>query len=269
MNPCRLKIITANINPDETVSDTEVIKYVSKCNNIFTSIDPETIKISQNEEEKNNELHNVEEEEDDVVIIYDKNDLLKKKKIKISREKVYLIDGLFTSTNMSTAKPDKKINQNKDTKKLRSNKNSTSNANKKKKYAYKCENIHDNKVNTFYNSKLNKKNSGGIGTSTGKSENPFAFNFYKTNKDINSNIAGLYDYKNKIKELLQEEPIKIENRENVVKENKYKLDNLMKENTKLNFELGCEINREDELKGEIIILNNQYKLLVNELGNEE
>jgi hypothetical protein len=50
MNPCRLKIITANINPDETVSDTEVIKYVSKCNNIFTSIDPETIKISQNEE---------------------------------------------------------------------------------------------------------------------------------------------------------------------------------------------------------------------------
>ena len=269
MNPCRLKIITANINPDETVSDTEVIKYVSKCNNIFTSIDPETIKISQNEEEKNNELHNVEEEEDDVVIIYDKNDLLKKKKIKISREKVYLIDGLFTSTNMSTAKPDKKINQNKDTKKLRSNKNSTSNVNKKKKYAYKCENIHDNKVNTFYNSKLNKKNSGGIGTSTGKSENPFAFNFYKTNKDINSNIAGLYDYKNKIKELLQEEPIKIENRENVVKENKYKLDNLMKENTKLNFELGCEINREDELKGEIIILNNQYKLLVNELGNEE
>ena len=269
MNPCRLKIITANINPDETVSDTEVIKYVSKCNNIFTSIDPETIKISQNEEEKNNELHNVEEEEDDVVIIYDKNDLLKKKKIKISREKVYLIDGLFTSTNMSTAKPDKKINQNKDTKKLRSNKNSTSNVNKKKKYAYKCENIHDNKVNTFYNSKLNKKNSGGIGTSTGKSENPFAFNFYKTNKDINSNIAGLYDYKNKIKELLQEEPIKIENRENVVKENKYKLDNLMKENTKLNFELGCEINREDELKGEIIILNNQYKLLLNELGNEE
>ena len=62
---------------------------------------------------------------------------------------------------MSTAKPDKKINQNKDTKKLRSNKNSTSNVNKKKKYAYKCENIHDNKVNTFYNSKLNKKNSGG------------------------------------------------------------------------------------------------------------
>ena len=59
MNPCRLKIITANINPDETVSDTEVIKYVSKCNNIFTSIDPETIKISQNEEEKNNELHNI------------------------------------------------------------------------------------------------------------------------------------------------------------------------------------------------------------------
>ncbi len=48
-----------------------------------------------------------------------------------------------------------------------------------------------------------------------------------------------------------------------------KIDNLLKENTKLNYELGCEINREDELKGEIIILNNQYKILLNELNNEE
>ena len=272
MNPCRLKIITANINPDENISDTEVIKYISKYINALTFSQSENIKsIPKQEEEKNVEPLN-DEEEEDVIIISDKNDLNKKKKIKISREKVYLIDGLFSSTNMSTSsKINKKsnLNNSKDTKKLRSNKNSTGNLHKKKEYSYKCENVHDNKVNTFYNSKVNQNYSKIAGASPGKGENPFAFNFYKTNKDINSNIAGLYDYKNKIKELLQEEPKKIESRENLMKENKYKIDNLLKENTKLNFELGCEINREDELKGEIIILNNQYKILVNDLAKEE
>ena len=274
MIPCRLKIIAANINEDEQISDTEVIKYISKCINPLKSIDTDFLKQSSQqqpeEEEKNKEIQN-EEEEEDVVIIFDKNDLIKKKRIKISKEKVYLIDGLFSSTNMTSNKPHKKSNQIRETKKLRSNQNSTSNLNshKKKEYLYKCENVHDNKVNTFYMSRLNQKNLKKQGGAQEKSENPFAYNFYKANKDINSNIAGLYDYKNKIKELMKEEPKKIENRDNIVKENKYKIDNLLKENTKLNYELGCEINREDELKGEIIILNNQYKLLLNELTNEE
>ena len=277
MIPCRLKIITANINPDEQISDTEIIKYVSKCNNPLKSSESDFLKQSSQqqpeEEEKNMEMQN-EDEEEDVVIIFDKNDLIKKKRIKISKEKVYLIDGLFSSTNMSSNKPNKKSNQTRETKKLRSSQNNTSslnnlNSHKKKEYLYKCENVHDNKVNTFYMSRLNQKNQKKQWGAQEKSENPFAFNFYKTNKDINSNIAGLYDYKNKIKELMKEEPKKIENRDNIVKENKYKIDNLLKENTKLNYELGCEINREDELKGEIIILNNQYQLLLNELTNEE
>ena len=274
MIPCRLKIIAANINEDEQISDTEVIKYISKCINPLKSIDTEFLKQSSQqqpeEEEKNKEIQN-EDEEEDVVIIFDKNDLIKKKRIKISKEKVYLIDGLFSSTNMTSNKPHKKSNQIRETKKLRSNQNSTINLNshKKKEYLYKCENVHDNKVNTFYMSRLNQKNLKKQGGVQEKSENPFAYNFYKANKDINSNIAGLYDYKNKIKELMKEEPKKIENRDNIVKENKYKIDNLLKENTKLNYELGCDINREDELKGEIIILNNQYKLLLNELTNEE
>ena len=240
-------------------------EYFSDCNNF----EEEQLKqVPKQEEEKNMELQN-DEEEEDIVIIYDQNDINKKKKIKISKEKVYLIDGLFSSTNMSTIKSNKKPSQNKDTNKLRNKKNDSSKANKKHNYSYKWENVHDNKVNTFYNSKVNHKKAGGTGESSQKPENPFGFNFYRTNKEINSNITGLYDYKNKIKELLQEEPKKIENRENFVKENKYKIDNLLKENTKLNYELGCEINREDELKGEIIILNNQYKLLMNELNNEE
>ena len=274
MIPCRLKIITANINEDAQISDTEVIKYISQCINPLKSSEADFLKQSSQqqpeEEEKNIEMQN-EDEDEDVVIIFDKNDLVKKKRIKISKEKVYLIDGLFSSTNMSSTKPNKKANQTRESKKLRSNKNSTENLNshKKKEYQYKCENVHDNKVNTFYMSRLNKKNQQKQGGVQEKNENPFAYNFYKANKDINSNIAGLYDYKNKIKELMKEEPKKIENRDNIVKENKYKIDNLLKENTKLNYELGCEINREDELKGEIIILNNQYKSLLNELNNEE
>ena len=277
MIPCRLKIITANINEDEQISDTEVIKYISKCINPLKSSESDFLKQSSQqqpeEEEKNMEIQN-EDIDEDVVIIFDKNDLIKKKRIKISKEKVYLIYGLFSSTNMTSNKPNKKSNQTRETKKLRSNQNSTSNLNnlnshKKKEYLYKCENVHDNKVNTFYMSRINQKNQKKQGGAQEKNENPFAYNFYKANKDINSNIAGLYDYKNKIKELMKEEPKKIENRDNIVKENKYKIDNLLKENTKLNYELGCEINREDELKGEIIILNNQYKLLLNELTNEE
>ena len=277
MIPCRLKIITANINEDAQISDTEVIKYISQCINPLKSSEADFLKQSSQqqpeEEEKNMEKQN-EDEDEDVVIIFDKNDLVKKKRIKISKEKVYLIDGLFSSTNMSSNKPNKKSNQTRETKKLRSSQNNTSslnnlNSHKKKEYSYKCENVHDNKVNTFYMSRLNQKNQKKQGGAQEKNENPFAYNFYKANKDINSNIAGLYDYKNKIKELMKEEPKKIENRDNIVKENKYKIDNLLKENTKLNYELGCEINREDELKGEIIILNNQYKLLLNELTNEE
>ena len=237
MNPCRLKIIVANINPDEKISDTESIKYVSKNNNSLNNFEEEQLKqVPKQEEEKNMELQN-DEEEEDIVIIYDQNDINKKKKIKISKEKVYLIDGLFSSTNMSTIKSNKKPSQNKDTNKLRNKKNDSSKANKKHNYSYKWENVHDNKVNTFYNSKVNQKKAGGTGESSQKPENPFGFNFYRTNKEINSNITGLYDYKNKIKELLQEEPKKIENRENFVKENKYKIDNLLKENTKLNYEL--------------------------------
>ena len=277
MIPCRLKIITANINEDAQISDTEVIKYISQCINPLKSSEADFLKQSSQqqpeEEEKNLEIQN-EDEDEDVVIIFDKNDLVKKKRIKISKEKVYLIDGLFSSTNMSSNKPNKKSNQTRETKKLRSSQNNTSslnnlNSHKKKEYLYKCENVHDNKVNTFYMSRLNQKNQKKQGGAQEKNENPFAYNFYKANKDINSNIAGLYDYKNKIKELMKEEPKKIENRDNIVKENKYKIDNLLKENTKLNYELGCEINREDELKGEIIILNNQYKLLLNDLTNEE
>ena len=277
MIPCRLKIITANINEDAQISDTEVIKYISQCINPLKSSEADFLKQSSQqqpeEEEKNMEKQN-EDEDEDVVIIFDKNDLVKKKRIKISKEKIYLIDGLFSSTNMSSNKPNKKSNQTRETKKLRSSQNNTSslnnlNSHKKKEYLYKCENVHDNKVNTFYMSRLNQKNQKKQGGAQEKNENPFAYNFYKANKDINSNIAGLYDYKNKIKELMKEEPKKIENRDNIVKENKYKIDNLLKENTKLNYELGCEINREDELKGEIIILNNQYKLLLNDLTNEE
>ena len=82
MIPCRLKIITANINSDEQISDTEVIKYVSQCINPLKSSEADFLKQSSQqqpeEEEKNMEKQN-EEEDEDIIIIYDKNDLVKKR----------------------------------------------------------------------------------------------------------------------------------------------------------------------------------------------
>ena len=293
MKPCRLKIITACINPEQKESDTEKIHYVSQNQKIMSQAQYNNININKDdiiEEEKNlNMDEKKDDEEEGAIIIRDKNDL-RKKKIKISKEKVYLIDGLFSSThNDNKRKPfqgqNKGVNssqtksnreKDKDTQKLRSGKNNNNIKNgKKPTYAYKWDHKYDNKINTFYSS-ISKKASGV--TSPNKAdaekifsppENPFVFNFYKTNKEIDSNITGLYDYKKRIKELLDEEPKKIEDRDNIMKENKTKLEELLKENTKLNFEAGFEINREDELKGEIIILKNQYEILFNQLGKEE
>jgi len=75
--------------------------------------------------------------------------------------------------------------------------------------------------------------------------------------------------KKKIKELLDDEPRKMEDRDKIVKENDIIIQKLLLQNTNLNYELGFEINREDELKGEIIILRNQHEILLNLLGQEE
>jgi hypothetical protein len=307
MKPCRLKIITALINEDEKASDKEIIHYVSLNEKKISDNKLEYNNINLKKEENFNEEEKSinfnqqnDEEEEEAIIIRDKDDLIKKK-IKINKEKVYLIDGLFASTNKITKKnlfknqnqiinlnlsqtksiKEKENNQNQN-QILRSGKNNIPNINnnknsKKNLYAYKCDHIYDNKINTFYNSKNRSKKTSSVASPKKMDsekifsgpENPFVFNFYKTNKEIDSNIAGLYDYKKKIKELLNEEPKKIEDRDNILKENKPKIDNLLKENEKLNYEIGFEINREDELKGEIIILKNQYEILFNQLGKEE
>ena len=53
MNPCRLKILVANINPDSQISDTEKIKYVSKSINnipIISYEDEQSKQIPKQEE---------------------------------------------------------------------------------------------------------------------------------------------------------------------------------------------------------------------------
>ena len=279
MKPCRLKIITAIINPDEKESDIETIHYVSQNKNYISQYQDNNKTLE--EEEKNLDIDLLNEEED-AIIIRDKNDI-KKKKIKIPKEKVYLIDRLFSPNNSQTKRrviqnksADTRTNKDSENQKLRAKKKineSNKKSGKKSIYRYKWDYNYDNKINTMYNSKKSsitttpKRGDGEKFFSPPK--NPFAFNFYKTNQQIDSNITDLFDYKKKIKELLDKEPKTIENRNNIVKENDKILQKLIKENNNLNYELGFEINREDELKGEIIILKNQHEILFNLLGQEE
>ena len=280
MKTCRLKIITANINPDKNESDAEIIHYVSQNKNSSQQYEMNSQKI---EEEKNINIYLKNEEEEDAIIIRDKNDLIKPKKVV---GKAYLINGLFSKNNKNSKKRvnltksadtfNSKTNKISENQKLRSNKKnilSNSKNEKKSTSSYKFGHNQDNKIYTVYNSKkvsnLATPNKGDGEKFFSPPENPFAFDFYHTNKKIDSNIARLFDCKKKIQELLDDEPKKMEDRDKIVQENDKIIQKLLLQNTNLNYELGFEINREDELKGEIIILRNQHEILLNLLGQEE
>lgn len=280
MKTCRLKIITANINPDKNESDAEIIHYVSQNKNSSQQYE---INSKEIEEEKNINIYLKNEEEEDAIIIRDKNDLIKPKK---PTGKVYLINGLFPKNNKNPKKriyltksadiSNSKTNKYSENQKLRSTKKnilSNSKNGKKPISIYKIGNNQENKINSIYNSKkvsnLATPNKGDGEKFFSAPENPFAFDFYHTNKKIDSNIAKLFDAKKKIQELLDDEPKKMEDRDKIVQENDKILQKLLLQNTNLNYELGFEINREDELKGEIIILRNQHEILLNLLGQEE
>ena len=280
MKICRLKIITASINPDKNESDAEIIHYVSQNKNSSQQYE---INSKEIEEEKNININLKNEEEEDAIIIRDKNDLIKPKK---PTGKVYLINGLFAKNNKNPKKriyltksadiSNSKNNKYSENQKLRSTKKNilgNSKNGKKPTSNYKFGNNQDNKINNIYNSKkvsnLATPNKGDGEKFFSAPENPFAFDFYHTNKKIDSNIARLFDCKKKIQELLDDEPKKMEERDKIVQENDKIIQKLLLQNTNLNYELGFEINREDELKGEIIILRNQHEILLNLLGQEE
>ena len=217
MKTCRLKIITANINPDKNESDAEIIHYVSQNKNSSQQYEMNSQKI---EEEKNINIYLKNEEEEDAIIIRDKNDLIKPKKVV---GKAYLINGLFSKNNKNSKKRvnltksadtfNSKTNKISENQKLRSNKKnilSNSKNEKKSTSSYKFGHNQDNKIYTVYNSKkvsnLATPNKGDGEKFFSPPENPFAFDFYHTNKKIDSNIARLFDCKKKIQELLDDEP---------------------------------------------------------------
>ena len=250
MKPCRLKIITACINENENESDTEEIHYVSQNKKLSYQYNDDN-KIS--EEEKNiNNFQNEEEEKE--IIIRDKDEPKTKKRI--SKGKVYLIDGLFTKNYSGTKKrifQNKNIdnslsneNNDKNTKKLHSRNKNNSNINKKAKkivYTYKWEHNYDNKINTIYDSKekvnVPSSNIKEKEKLSSPPKNPPTFDYYHNNKKIDP-----ISYNEKSQELLNDK-------------------------SNLNQALSYEIDREDELKGEIIILKNKHEILFNTLAQEE
>ena len=276
MKKCRLKIITAIINQDENKSDEEVIKYVSQNEDFMTQY-TNFNKKEIDEEEKNINFNLVEE---DSTIIKEKNDLLKSK-VKLRKENVFLIDGLFSSTHNNTNKNLFKNNQirvldisqpeptkEKDNKiKLFSGKKKIIKKSvEKPTYEYKWEHKFDNIINTFYNSQ-NPKTSNITSTNKLNSENNLL------QKEETKNIENeneIITKKNESFDNKKEEKKKIEeNTDNRIKSNEPIIENIFNGNDKLNTNINVEINREDELKGELFILRNQYNILLNQLKEEE
>ena len=269
MKKCRLKIITAIINPDKNESDKEIIQYVSQ-NEDFMTKNKNINKKQKNEEEKSLNLNFVDEES---TIIKERNEL-NKNKTKLSKEKVFLIDGLFSSTHNITKtnlfknqigifdiSQDKQIKEKENITKLHSTKKkNTNNENNvhKSSYTYKWEHKFDNVINTFYNSQNPQISNTASVENFSQKENSNNFDVQIEIKN-NNNINKLKE--NKLEEEEQNKNEKDE--DNLIKINEPKI-----ENNKINSE-NIEINREDELKGEIFILKNKFNILLNQLKEQE
>lgn len=267
MKPCRLKIITAIISPDEKTEDKAEIHFVSM--NPFslqTSVDNKNKKSNNDKKEKN--LFSNNKNTDDIMIIkesFEKNRIKKQNKTKR-----YTINELFNSPSNNRSASD--INHNYKTciKKgiIISNKFHNTNKNAQKiKYISKNE---KNKLISYsYKTNNNSKFNNNSKELFKAPEVPKFFDLNKTNQKIEQNISNVIEYNKKINDIIKIEPIEEQNRENIMKNNKNKIESLQQENNNLYIENQIEINHEDELKGEIIILKNQYDSLINILEQKE
>ena len=87
------------------------------------------------------------------------------------------------------------------------------------------------------------------------------------NNDIN--IEETLDYKTLIDELIQKECNLIKEKENIIQTYEEKLKPLKKLNTELINNSNEEIDKEDELQGELVILKNQYETLFSKMNNNK
>ena len=288
MKPCRLKIITALISPDD--EDKAEIHFVSMN------------QLSKNEKIEDDEVE-PENPPDEIMIIRKDNSELKtpKKIIKPVKEKKYFIKDILI--NQKISQKNNIINSSNKNSKISTKLNSLgkNNSFNKNNYIHKRslskKNSKSRLLTNSYKSKIikNKKSfnhslNSHLYYSSDKNiiskritdikifpskelfkapNFPQDFSFYKANKQIDNNINELFVYNKKISNLMEQEPLFIETRDNIVKNEEIKLKELIETNDNLFEENQVEINREDELKGEIIILKNQYEILANQLDQKE
>ena len=283
MQPCRLKIITAIISPD--ADDKAEIHFVSM-NQLS-----KTEKIEDDEVEPENPP-------DEIIIIREDNSDSKKNMKQDNKEKKYFINEIIINKKASQ-KNNLTNSRNKSSKiYLKKNINAKNNSFYKnnglqqrsisKKNSKKITNSYKSKIsnnkqnlnhtysNLHYSIDKNLINTNINNIKFFPSNELFKapsfpqdFSFYKTNKIIDNNINELFLYNKKINELMQQEPLFFETRGNIVKNCEIKLKELQETNDNLFEENQVEINRLDELKGEIIILKNQYETLANQLEQRE
>ena len=109
------------------------------------------------------------------------------------------------------------------------------------------------------NLKFNKR------TNKNKYQNSVAWNVIENN-DIN--IEQTIDYKMLIDELEKKECDLIKEKENMIKKYEEKLKTIKELNNKLINENNDDLDKKDELQGELVILKNQYGILSSKLNNK-
>ena len=122
--------------------------------------------------------------------------------------------------------------------------------------------INNKSINkSLYNnkSKINSKKDGNIGN------NPSEIGSWKIVEKNDYNIGQIIDYKSLIDDLIIKECRLVKEKEECIQIFEQKLKPLRELNQKLLDENNEELNRADELNGELILLKNKYEILFNNL----
>lgn len=242
---CRLKLIVSDIEGDTETQGIHYISHVPENNKKIKGKKNmrESDFLGENESNaKNTELKNVS-------FMH-----------KISTDEIFDKTNSLWNSNKNLCKYKSKYSEN-----LTNNHSQNFSPNKSTNYLSKSLNK--------YNQNIFKNNSSSLSISKNiitaktpelnlsKFEVPYDHSYYKTSKYIEYNIQTIFECRNKLKDLEVQEQILNNHQNEIIMYYESILTDLKRENEKLLEETKFELSREDELKGQLLLLNNKEELL--------